>query len=89
MINIMMMMMMIVKLMMIKMVMMITQTTRSTWREQTSLAEADHYSHISQCNIKWSLGGERLTPEVLDHYLHHDLGMLPLLWCIFLLIYSS
>ena len=24
--------------------------TRSTWRAQTSLAEADHYSHISQCN---------------------------------------
>ena len=41
-----------------------------------------------------SLGCERLpTPlkkkkkkkkkEVLDHYLHHDLGMLPLLWCFF------
>ena len=25
-----------------------------------------------------SLGGERLNPKVLDHYLHHDLGMLPL-----------
>ena len=24
--------------------------TRSTRRAQTSLAEADHYSHISQCN---------------------------------------
>ena len=47
-----------------------------------------------------SLGCERLpTPlkknlkkkkkkKVLDHYLHHDLGMLPLLRC-FLLIYSS
>ena len=35
-----------------------------------------------------SLGGERLTPKVLDHYLHHDLVVLPLLsW--FLLIYSS
>ena len=22
-----------------------------------------------------SLGGERLTPKVLDHYLHHDLGI--------------
>ena len=22
-----------------------------------------------------SLGGERLTPKVLNHYLHHDLGM--------------
>ena len=39
-----------------------------------------------------SLGCERLpTPlkkkkkkkKVLDHYLHHDLGMLPLLWCFF------
>ena len=35
-----------------------------------------------------SLGSERLTPKVLDHYLHHDLVMLPLLFC-FLLIYSS
>ena len=43
-----------------------------------------------------SLGCERLpTPlkrilkkKVLDHYLHHDLGVLPLLRC-FLLIYSS
>ena len=33
------------------------------------------------------LGGERLTPKVLDHYLHHDLVMLPLLYC-FLFIYS-
>ena len=36
-----------------------------------------------------SLGCERLpTPlkkknKVLDHYLHEDLGMLPLLWCFF------
>ena len=38
-----------------------------------------------------SLGGERLPPpppptpqkKVLDHYLHHDLGMSPLLWCFF------
>ena len=46
-----------------------------------------------------SIGGERLPPpphppppppkkkkkkkKVLDHYLHHDLGMLPLLWCFF------
>ena len=27
--------------------------------------------------------------KVLDHYLHHDLGMPPLLWCFFLLIYSE
>ena len=33
--------------------------------------------------IMLSLGGERLNPKVLDHYLHHDLGMLPLLWCVF------
>ena len=26
-----------------------------------------------------SLAGERLTPKVLDRYLHHDLVMLPLL----------
>ena len=26
-----------------------------------------------------SLGGQRLTPKVLDHYLHHDLLMLQLL----------
>ena len=40
-----------------------------------------------------SLGCERLPPlkkkkkkkkkKVLDHYLHHDLGMLPPLWCFF------
>ena len=30
--------------------------------------------------IMLSLGGERLTPKVLHHYLDHDLGMLPLLW---------
>ena len=28
------------------------------------------------------LGGVRLTPKVLDHYLHHNLGMLPLLWWV-------
>ena len=61
--------------------------TRSTQRAQTSLAEADHYSHIAHCKML-SLGCERLpTPlkkkNVLDHYLHHDLGMLPLLRCFF------
>ena len=30
-----------------------------------------------------SLGVERLTPKVLNHYLHHDLGMQQLLWCFF------
>ena len=40
-------------------------------------------------NVKvLSLGSERLTPKVLDHYLRHDLVMLPLLFCV-LLIYSS
>ena len=67
-----------------------TKNTRSTQRAQTSLAEADHYSHIAHCKML-SLGCERLpTPlkkkkkkKVLDHYLHHDLGMLPLLRCFF------
>ena len=54
--------------------------TRSTWRAQTPLAEADHYSHIAHCKML-SLSGERLTPKVLDHCLHHDLVMLPLLCC--------
>ena len=39
-----------------------------------------------------SLGGQRLIPppkkkkkkkKILDHYLHHDLGMPSLLWCFF------
>ena len=74
----------------------------STQKAQTSLAEADHYSGIThyimcmqgceaakgqQCyNALHCLGGERITPKVLDHYLHHDLVMLQLL--CFLLIYS-
>ena len=33
--------------------------------------------------IMLSLGCERLNPKVLDHYLHHDLGLLQLLWCFF------
>ena len=35
-----------------------------------------------------SPGGERLTPKVVDHCLHHDLVMLTLLWwfCAHLLI---
>ena len=32
--------------------------------------------------IMLSLGGERLTPKVLDNYLYHDLGMLPLLFIL-------
>ena len=74
----------------------ITQSTRSTQWAQTSLAEADHYSHMPTVKIL-RLGGERLPPskkkkkkkkkkKVLDHYLYHNLVMLLPLWC-FLLIY--
>ena len=83
----------------------ITQSTRSTQWAQTSLAEADHYSHMPTVKIL-RLGGERLPPplpppqkkkkkkkkKVLDHYLHHNLIMLLPLWCFcsfILLIYSS
>ena len=54
-----------------------TVEARSTRRAQTSLAEADHDSLIAQCK------GKRLTPKVLNHYRHHDLDMLPLLWSVF------
>ena len=70
--------------------------TRSTQRAQTSLAEADHHSHILPTVKMLSLGCERLLPpppppplkkkkkkKVLDHYLHHNLDMLPLLRCLF------
>ena len=69
--------------------------TRSTQRAQTSLAEADHYSHIAHCkNVEpWLWKTTHPSPhpppplpkkkKVLDHYLHHDLGMLPLLRCFF------
>ena len=70
-------------------------STRSTRRTQTSLAEVDYYSQTAQCKNGDGEngdgdgdGGERLTPKVLDHYLHHGLVMLQLLWC-FLLIHSS
>ena len=68
--------------------------TRSTQRAQTSLAEAVHYSDMPIAKML-ILGGERLPPpppppphqkkkkKVLDLYLHHDLVMLPLLWCFF------
>ena len=67
--------------------------TRSTQRAQTSLAEADHYSHIAHCkNVEpwWWKTTPPLPPhppkkkkkkKKLDHYLHHDLGMPPLWWC--------
>ena len=60
--------------------------TRSTQRAQTSLAEADNYSHIAHCkNVEPWLCKTTHPPKkkVLDHYLHHDLGMLPLLRCFF------
>ena len=64
--------------------------TRSTQRAQTSLAEADHYSHIAHCkNVEpwlWKTTHplkKKKKKKVLDHYLHDDLGMLPLLWCFF------
>ena len=38
----------------------ITQSTRSTQWAQTSLAKADHYSHMATVKIL-RLGGERLT----------------------------
>ena len=40
----------------------ITQSTRSTQWAQTSLAEADHYSHMATVKIL-RLGGERLPPS--------------------------
>ena len=66
--------------------------TRSTQRAQTSLAEADHYSHIAHCkNVEpwlWKTTHplkkkKKKKKKVLDRYLHHDLGMLPLLRCFF------
>ena len=72
----------------------IKSLTRSTQRAQTSLAEADHYSHNTHCkNVEPWLWKTTHPPKkkkkkkkkkkVLDHYLHHDLGMLPLLRCLF------
>ena len=56
--------------------------TRSTQRAQTSLAEADHYSHIAHCkNVEPWLWKTTHPPK--NHYLHHDLGVLPLLCCFF------
>ena len=70
--------------------------TRSTQSAQTSLAEADHYSHIAHCkNIElwwWKTipppppappPKKKKKKKSLNHYLHHDLGMPPLLWWIF------
>ena len=63
----------------------------STQRAQTSLAEADQYSHIVHCkNVEPWLWKTTHPPKkkkkkkkVLDHFLHHDLGMLPLLRSFF------
>ena len=52
-------------------------------RVRTSLAEVHIITPIFPNVIMLSLGGERLTPKVLDHDLQHDLGMLPLLPCLF------
>ena len=67
--------------------------TRSTQRAQTSLAEADHYSHIVHCkNVEpwlWKtthpLKKKKKKKKKIgsDHYLHDDLGMLPLSRCFF------
>ena len=72
----------------------VNEQIRSTQRAQISLAEADHYSHIAHCkNVepwRWKTTPPSPPPKkkkkknVLDHYLHHDLGMLPLLsWFFF------
>ena len=44
--------------------------------------KADHCFPIVHCN-NIELGGAKLTHKILDHYLHHNLVMLPLLWCFF------
>ena len=60
--------------------------TRRTLRAQTSWAEADLYYHMDPLFLprRWwmsSLCGGKLIPKVLDHYLHHDLIILQLIWC--------
>ena len=76
----------------------ITQSTRSTQWAQTSLAEADHYSHMPTVKIL-RLGGERLPPSKKKK--KKSFGSLPLPQSgyattimvffahLFLLIYSS
>ena len=79
----------------------ITQSTRSTQWAQTSLAEADHYSHMATVKIL-RLGGERLThPDNKKKTKKKRFGSLPapqsgyatpimVFFCSFiLLIYSS
>ena len=50
--------------------------TRSTQRTQTSLAEADHYSHIAPVKML-SLGGERLPPPPPPRQDLKKIGSLP------------
>ena len=76
----------------------ITQSTRSTQWAQTSLAKADHYSHMPTVKIL-RLGGERLPPSQKKK--KKSFGSLPLPQSgyattimvffahLFLLIYSS
>ena len=56
--------------------------TRSTRRAQTTWPR-QIITPIFPNVIMLGLGGERRSPKVLDHYLHHDLGMLLLLRCFF------
>ena len=57
----------------------ITRNTESTDLLDRGRSLLPYFPNV----IMLSLGGERLTPKVLDHYLHHDLAMLPLLRCLF------
>ena len=73
--------------------------TRSTQRAQTSLAEADHYSHIAHCkNVEpcwWKTNNSTPPPplthppqpkkkRVLDHYPCTTIWVCHhLLWCLF------
>ena len=78
----------------------ITQSTRSTQWAQTSLAKADHYSHMATVKIL-RLGGERLTHPHNNNKKKTRFGSLPapqsgyatpimVFFCSFiLLIYSS
>ena len=55
------------------------QTNRQTDRQTDKLTNATKNITSFAKEVK----------RVLEHYLHHDLGMLPLSSCLFLLIYSS
>ena len=77
----------------------IAKSTRSTRRAQTSLAEADHHSHMPTVKML-SFGGERLTPpphpppkkkkkKVFRSLLAPQSGYATAVVVFFLLIYSS